>query len=209
MPGGACASSRLTARGALRPSRAALKVLVPYHPGVPPPDRNDIDIPVAIEIYRQSTVVMFVARMNHDWTPLAAASVQVLENDQACRCRVLQIVFTGDDIEIAVAVDPPRRDVVGPAQERHLEAGECASSKTTQYLKPQDHEEVIEGVFLRPAVLIWAVGSAFAARRPSGFALVVSGKGRRRRRRPAECSGGFARRTQLGYQREDASPAAR
>ena len=44
-----------------------------------PPDRNDVDIAVAINVYRDGAIMMFITNMQNMLTPLLTATVDIFK----------------------------------------------------------------------------------------------------------------------------------
>jgi hypothetical protein len=70
-----------------------------------PPDRNDIDIAVAIDVYGNGAIMMFVAGVKNVLTPASTATIKIFEQQQPRHFRVFEIVLADDDIRIAVTID--------------------------------------------------------------------------------------------------------
>jgi hypothetical protein len=85
-------------------ARAQREVFVQQHLAVRPTNRDNIQIPVAFDIDHLSTIVMFVPGVDKMGGPGFSFAVRVLEDEQARRSRVCEVMLTDDYILVAVPI---------------------------------------------------------------------------------------------------------
>ena len=82
-----------------------VEIFIPEHFAVVPADRDNVQIAIAIEVYRKCTIVVFIAGVNHPLAPAAAAAIEIFKHQETGRARILKIVFPHHYIKVTVAID--------------------------------------------------------------------------------------------------------
>ena len=68
-----------TSLGPIRNGTAQAHIFVEKDLSVLPPDRNDVDIAVAINVYGDGAIMMFITNMQNMLTPLSTATVDIFK----------------------------------------------------------------------------------------------------------------------------------